>query len=93
MFFKGSRYERVPEAQFTGADGRVVRYKLTRFISPSTTQTLHTVGAGERLDQIAHRHFRDPERFWRIADANAALDPQALTAEPGRVLRVPPADD
>ena len=32
MFFKGSRYEKVPEATLTDADGRVIRYKTTRFI-------------------------------------------------------------
>ena len=32
MFFKGSRYEKVPEATLTDASGRVIRYKTTRFI-------------------------------------------------------------
>jgi hypothetical protein len=32
MFFKGSRYEKVPEQVFVRADGRQVRYKVTRFI-------------------------------------------------------------
>ena len=32
MFFKGSRYEKVPEATLTDAGGRVIRYKTTRFI-------------------------------------------------------------
>lgn len=33
----------------------------------------------ERLDQIAARYLKDPAGFWRIADANDAMLPDALT--------------
>jgi hypothetical protein len=32
--------------------------------------------------------MQDAEQFWRIADANAALHPNELTAQPGRRLRI-----
>ena len=32
MFFRGSRYETVADAELTTAGGRVVRYKRIRFI-------------------------------------------------------------
>jgi nucleoid-associated protein YgaU len=48
-----------------------------------------TVQPGERLDLITARTLGDPLQFWRIADANNAMDPQELAAEPGTVLRVP----
>jgi nucleoid-associated protein YgaU len=47
-----------------------------------------TVNQGDRLDLIAARALGDPELFWRICDANNAMDPLELTAEPGRRLRV-----
>ena len=48
-----------------------------------------TVAQGDRLDLIAARTLGDPEHFWRICDANDALDPVELTSEAGRMLRVP----
>jgi hypothetical protein len=47
----------------------------------------HAVKPGERLDLIAAKHFGDPELFWRICDANRAMDP-SLLATPGRRLRI-----
>ena len=48
----------------------------------------HTVRAGERLDQIAAVELGDPEQFWRIADANRAMEPEEMTDEAGRRLRI-----
>ena len=44
---------------------------------------------GDRLDLITARTLGDPEQFWRICDANNTMNPSDLTAETGRVLRVP----
>ena len=44
---------------------------------------------GDRLDLISYRIYKDPEQFWRICDANLALLPEELTAEPGRRLLIP----
>ena len=88
MFFKGSRYEKVPEATCIDANGRLVRHKTTRFIADPVALSGHRVQSGERLDQIAWQHFRDPARFWRICDANRALSPDALLKE-GAILRIP----
>ena len=44
---------------------------------------------GDRLDLITARTLGDPEAFWRVCDANDALDPAELTSEAGRRLRVP----
>jgi len=51
------------------------------------------VVSGDRRDLLAHRHLGDPELWWRLADANRALDPGELTQPLGRRLRVTlPAD-
>ena len=93
MFFKGSRYEKVETAEHTGRDGRTVLYKKVRFIPETPARLGHRVQQGERLDHVAQRYYKDPERFWRVADANLALQPARLTAEPGRTLLIPPVED
>lgn len=92
MFFKGSRYANVGEHEITDGQGRVVRYKKVRFIPETRVQMAHVVSQGERLDHIAHRYYRDSERFWRICDANRALWPGDLVAEAGRTILIPPSE-
>jgi len=91
MFFKGSRYAKVPDAVISDGSGREVSYKTTRFIPDTPALVGHTVVGGERLDHIAWQQYRDAERFWRICDANHALWPDDLL-EVGRVIRVPPSE-
>jgi hypothetical protein len=47
-----------------------------------------TVTEGDRLDMITFRTLGDPLHFWRVCDANNAMNPVELTAEPGRKLRI-----
>lgn len=91
MFFKGSRYANVAEAEITETNGRVIRYKRIRFIPETPAIQQHTVVQGERLDVIAHQYYRDPELFWRICDANNAMLPDGLVAEAGRRILIPSA--
>jgi hypothetical protein len=93
MFAKGSRYENTLENEITDASGRVIRYKTTRFIPPTPAQVGHIISADERLDHIAFFYYRDPERFWRICDANLTLFPDDLAAEVGRKIGVPAAEE
>jgi nucleoid-associated protein YgaU len=92
MFFPGSRYRDVATDSIVNAEGRVVRFLKTRFIPPTPARAAVVVNGGERLDHIAQRVYQDPEVFWRICDANDALWPPDLVAEPGQLLRVPPAE-
>lgn len=89
MFFKGSRYEKVPEGTYRDASGRDVRYKRTRFLPEDRpTRQGHRVMAHERVDHIAWQHFRDPGQFWRLCDANRALWPDDVLEE-AAIIRVP----
>jgi len=92
MFFKGSRYANVGEHEITDSSGRVIRYKKIRFIPETEAQMAHVISQGERLDHIAHRYYRDPERFWRICDASRAMWPDDLIAEVGRTILIPPSE-
>lgn len=94
MFDPTSRYYKIPDATYVEADGTTVRYKERRFVpQPETVRSLTqvVVDRSDRLDLIAFRALGNPTLFWRVADANNAMDPFALTAVPGRTLRVPVA--
>ncbi|MEZ4734070.1 MAG: hypothetical protein R3E79_43815 [Caldilineaceae bacterium] len=91
MFEPTSRYYGLETATYTGPDGSPVTYVRRRFLPPGETQTLLvevTVIDGDRLDSITARTLGDPEQFWRLADANNAMNPFDLVAEPGATLRV-----
>ena len=89
MVFKGSRYEKTGVYQATDADGKTVTALGIRIIPHTPAGYLHTFRADERLDILAYNFYRNPEKFWLIADANDAMDPEDLL-EPGRRLRIPP---
>ena len=48
------------------------------------------VAQGDRPDLLAYRYYRDPLKFWRIADANRVLTANELVARPGDRVLVPP---
>jgi hypothetical protein len=93
MFFKGSRYNPVPENEWIDPNGRPRRYKTTRFIAPSPAQVGHILSDGERVETVAYFYYRDPERFWRICDANQVMDPEELNRAPGRKISIPSSED
>lgn len=93
MFFKGSRYLGVEDAEMVDDQGRVVRYKRTRLVPPTAASYSHVVRSHERLDHVSFEHFRDSERYWRICDANLAMWPEELVERPGRRILIPPPVD
>ncbi len=91
LFPPNSRYQRVETATLETVDGRTIIYLKRRFVPPPERLALlqeHTVQPGDRLDTLAAQYLGDPEVFWQICDANAALDPIDLTGVPGRRLRI-----
>jgi hypothetical protein len=87
-----SRYYSLETTTHTTAEGEQIAYKRRRFLPRGADLPLLvevTVTEGDRLDQLTARTLGDPEGFWRLGDANDAMDPFDLTAEPGTVLRVP----
>jgi len=89
MFFDGSRYHRVPDAGFVDGEGRRVQLKRTREPVETELALIYQVRQGDRLDALAYKFFRDPRKWWLIADANPdVLTPEQLLV-PGRQLRIP----
>jgi hypothetical protein len=86
-----SRYIGIPTATLVLPDRTMVRYLQRRIIpQPEQYATLrqYVTVQGDRIDNVASRQLGDPLLYWILCDANAADDPDALTAEPGRVLRI-----
>lgn len=90
-FAPTSRYYSVETTTLTTADGQELPYLRRRFLPPSSRFALlreHLVLGGERLDRIAAQEIGDAEMFWRLCDANDAMQPGDLTTAVGRRLRV-----
>lgn len=91
MFDFTSRYAKLEIATFTASDGQVIAYVRRRFLPAVESLPLLAelpLQPRERLDNFTHRVLGDPLQFWRIADANLAINPFDLE-EDGRFLRVP----
>ncbi len=91
MFDPDSRYHDA-EIVETVRHGRAVRYARWRVLPQGRAMPALgevTVRQGDRLDLIAARALGDPARYWRLCDANDAMNPDDLTATPGATLTVP----
>ena len=94
MFDPGSRYAALETATRVQADGRRVAYVRRRFLPQGRalpTLVEIAVEQADRLDLITSRTLGDPEHFWRVCDANDAMNPFDLTSDEaiGRLLKVP----
>ena len=92
MLTSKSRYANLPDRELRREDGDRVVYKARRFLPQADRLRLKgeaSVRQNDRLDLIAARTLEQPLLFWRIADANDAMDPFELVVRPNRVLRVP----
>lgn len=92
MFFRKSRYADVDDHYITDQKGRAIRYKKIRIIPETKARVAYQVNQGDRLDLIAFKYYRDPERFWRICDANLAMWPEDLVSKPGKKILIPPSE-
>ena len=73
----------------TGGTVRYLRWRLLPQGQDMPAAQNYIVQAGQRLDLIASRVLGDPLQYWRIADANNAMNPFDLVAVPGAALRIP----
>ncbi|MFO1063070.1 MAG: LysM domain-containing protein [Pirellulales bacterium] len=86
-----SRYHGLSVLQYETETGQSIAYLERRFLPDSNDfadLTEHSVALGDRLDNIAYQYLGDPEQYWRIADANVAMQPEDLTAEIGSKIRI-----
>lgn len=67
-------------------------YVKRRFIPALSSIAIairHAVQSSERPDLLAAKYLGDPLLYWRIADANAVVDPNELTDTLGRRVDIP----
>lgn len=92
-FAPTSRYANVAVARWQrDAADPGVPYLRRRFVpkrSEIAVAARHIVHDGERPDTIAALALGDAELTWRIADANAVVDPFELTDTTGRRIAIP----
>jgi len=82
MVDEKSRYDGVETLKVTDHRGREVTV-LT--VPPAPRQELlgyHVLKDGQRLDHMAWRYLDDGAGFWRIAELNDAMLPEALSEAP-----------
>jgi hypothetical protein len=91
-----SRYYNLPIATIEFPDGRTYSYVRRRFLPQGDDIPILaevSVTQRERIDLVCNRTLGDPLAYWRICDANNAMDPQAMVQQasdkPGWLLRVP----
>jgi hypothetical protein len=92
MFDAMSRYATIETARMALPDGRIVAYKRRRFLPQGRSLPVLAeviVVDGDRLDLISDRTLGNSLLFWQVCDANDAMKPDDLTAEPNQRLRVP----
>jgi hypothetical protein len=86
-----SRYYQTETATWQTLERKTIVYVRRRFVpSPERFELLleHTVVEGDRLDNVTAKYLGDPEQFWRVCDANRAMQPDELTSPIGRKLRI-----
>jgi hypothetical protein len=91
MFGMGSRYASLALRKYEDANGNELAYVSRRFLPRGDAfdlLLLHTVVQGERLDNVTAEYLDDPQQFWRVCDANEAMSPFDLVAEPGETIRI-----
>lgn len=88
MFTRNSRYHGSDTVSASDSNSRpVAAVKLRRPGTPSGQSM--TITDGDQLDVISKRRYRDPTRYWHIADANTELEADRLVADSGRRIQVP----
>ena len=90
LFPANSRYQGIATATLQAAGGQQIAYLRRRFVPQPDQLTItqqHTLSQGERVDNLAAQFLGDPELYWRLCDANAAMRPEDLEVV-GFLLRI-----
>jgi nucleoid-associated protein YgaU len=88
-----SRYYGSSVLQYTAPNGQTIPYLARRIVpqpgAPNyATIATYTTRQGDRLDLIAAKYLGDPLMAWLICDANGAMRPYDLVANPGTVISI-----
>lgn len=87
MFDPKSRYGKAEACEVKDKRGRLVKIVLPPPPPEQVLLGLHLLKQGERLDLLAARYLNDPAGYWRIAEQNEVMLPEALTE--AREIEIP----
>jgi hypothetical protein len=87
MFDPKSRYVKADSYVVTDARGRSVNVVAPPLPPEQMLLGIHLLKQGERLDLLAAKYLSDPAGYWRIAEQNDAMLPEALTE--AREIEIP----
>jgi hypothetical protein len=96
MFTPDSRYRRSKVVTAMNRAGQPIKTVELRLPPRTDGIFQHTVAEGERIDSLAHKFYREPRKWWRIADANPDFPtPDSLLGQSPvvseRIALAPPA--
>lgn len=79
MFFKVSRYRKLPDIVTSDAKGRTLQLKPLRLLPDVSGTFRHTIEEVDRLDHLAYKFYKKSRKWWHICDANPDfMCPQSL---------------
>lgn len=79
MFSQKSRYKNATQYHTTDHRGRTVKVVAAPPPPSQEIKGYHLLKQGQRIDHLASLYLNDPAAFWRIAEANNCMLPEALT--------------
>jgi hypothetical protein len=79
MFDEKSRYRKADTFVAIDVRGRAVVVVAPPPAPPRVLLGIHLLKQGERLDHLAARYLNNPAGFWRIAEQNNVMLPEALS--------------
>jgi hypothetical protein len=88
MFAEDSRYAQQKIINVTLKNGETVSAVKLRKLKVLKGKP-YEVKQNERLDLLAYKQYKSPQRFWYIADANTELDAGDLVKEIKRNILLP----
>jgi hypothetical protein len=81
MFTDKSRYKNVEQYEVVDQRGRTVKVVAAPAALQQSIRGYHLLKQGQRTDHLASLYINDQAGFWRIAEANDAMLPEALTEQ------------
>jgi hypothetical protein len=79
MFDSKSRYVKLKTYTVVDRRGRQVQVVPVPDPPAEDSIGIHALREGERIDHLAAKYLSDPTGYWRIAEKNDAMLPEALT--------------
>jgi hypothetical protein len=79
MFDEKSRYQKADTFVAIDVRGRAVVVVAPPPPLPRVLLGIHLLKQGERLDHLAAKYLNNPAEFWRIAEQNNVMLPEALS--------------